>query len=83
MKVLKFTLVSGLFVMSMLLSSVVEGRLAKEADIMLLKTDLLTGRIEIGKTRLKSVKSTYGDAASITDSPKKLTYNYGDLKIVF
>lgn len=58
-------------------------RVATSEDVSLLKQDLLSGKIQIGKTRLKNIRSAYGDPANITDTETKLTYDYGDLKIEF
>jgi len=59
------------------------GRVATIDDIRLLKEDLLSGKIKIGKTRLKNVREMYGDATSITESDRRITYDYGDLRIAF
>lgn len=58
-------------------------KIAGEEDIVLLKKDILEGRIKVGETRLKKIKEVYGDPLIMTESSKKLVYDYGDLKIEF
>lgn len=48
-----------------------------------LKQDLIEGKIKVGKTRLSEIRHEYGDAPNISDSEKRITYDYGDLKIDF
>jgi hypothetical protein len=61
----------------------VTGNTASTEDIARLKKDLALGKIQIGITRLKDVRSKYGDASTITDTEKRITYEYGDFKIDF
>jgi len=61
----------------------VDARVATEADVEVLKRDFVEGRIQIGKTRLKDIKRLYGEPADISSSNRKLSYNYGDIKIEF
>jgi hypothetical protein len=64
-------------------TSAQSSRMATEDDIKLLKQDLLDGSIKINKTRLRSIISTYGKSTDVTENESRLTYDYGDLKIVF
>jgi hypothetical protein len=52
-------------------------------EIDQLKQDLIAGKIKVGQTRLSNIRQQYGDASDIADTEKKITYNYGDLKIEF
>lgn len=61
----------------------IEGVTATMEDVARLKSDISEGKINVGKTRLKEIRHSYGDAPTITDTDKKLTYEYGDLKIEF
>lgn len=63
--------------------STTQGRIATKDEILLLKRDVLAGKIKIGQTRLKQIRDAYGDASNIKETEKKLTYDYGDLKIEF
>lgn len=58
-------------------------RLATPDDIHLLKKDVLSGGIQIDKTRLKTVIGTYGKPSNVTETDTRLTYDYGELRIVF
>jgi hypothetical protein len=58
-------------------------RLAAEDDIRLLKNDVLTGGIKIDETRLKTITGTYGKPSNVTETDTRLTYDYGELRIVF
>lgn len=64
-------------------SLALQGVAASESNINNLKRDLRLGRIQVGKTRLKNVQRLYGEAASITDSEKKIIYDYGNLRLEF
>ncbi len=83
MRALKIFLSMILMVLSVTAVFGLESMLATKEDIATLAQDLLAGKIEVGITRLSDIQSLYGDAANITDSGSKLTYNYGDLKIDF
>jgi len=56
---------------------------ATPEDIARLKEDLLTGKIQIGKTRLSHIQSEYGEAENITDDDKRVTYDFQDLRLSF
>ena len=58
-------------------------RLATDQDIINLKRDILQGKIKVGVTHLKEIRRQYGDAKTITDTERDITYDYGDLKIEF
>lgn len=58
-------------------------RIATAEDVALLKEDLLSGKAQVGVTRLKTIRNVYGDPTSITDSESKLVYDYGDLRLEF
>lgn len=53
------------------------------SDWALLKQDLKDGKIKVGITRLKDFAADYGDAPAMTSTDKKVTYDYGDLKVEF
>ena len=53
------------------------------AKIMQFKEDVKAGKIKIGLTRLNDVRATYGEPINITNTDKKVNYDYGDLKIEF
>ena len=61
----------------------IKGKTASGEDVKFLKKDLVAGKIKIGKTRLKQIRDVYGDAATISETDKRVTYDYGDLKIDF
>ncbi len=71
------------FIFSPVVAHSRKGYSATAESINLLKKDLLRGKIEVGKTRLKDVSSRYGEAQSVTETADRITYNYGDLKIEF
>ncbi|HBR13937.1 MAG TPA: hypothetical protein DD723_00105 [Candidatus Omnitrophica bacterium] len=83
MKYVKLIFVVGFFMCHGTNAWALAGVLATASDIVQLKEDLRSGKIQIGNTRLKEIRRIYGDASSITDSPKNVTYNYDDLKIEF
>ncbi len=84
MKIFKILLIVGLSGLTVCTSSeALKGVLATNEDIIQLKKDLRNKYIQIGKTRLKKIRDTYGEAVDITDSNKKIVYNYKDLKITF
>jgi hypothetical protein len=58
-------------------------RLATREDIELLKSDIISGKIKPANTRMKAIQSNYGEPQSIQDTEKKVTYDYGDLKLEF
>jgi hypothetical protein len=60
-----------------------EGRVASNDELMLLKKDLLAGEIKVGQTRLKKIREAYGDAPKISETEKKITYEYKDLRLDF
>ncbi len=60
-----------------------EGFIASEDNINLLKQDLISEKLQIGKTRLYEIRKYYGDASQITEDEKKITYDYADLRIEF
>ena len=65
------------------ISYAIEKGLATTQQIQFLKKDLLSERLEVGKTRLKEIRVNYGKPANIKNTSKKVTYDYGDLKIEF
>ena len=56
---------------------------AVSIQIIQLKEDLKAGKIKIGMTRLKDIRTSYGEPINITNTDKKIVYDYGDLKIEF
>ena len=60
-----------------------KGVVATEEDLTRLKNDLRDGRIDVNKTRLKMIEENYGEPPTITQTEKKVTYDYGDLKLEF
>lgn len=83
MKLLKIVFAAGILIGITTASYALEGVLATAEDVLRLKEDVLAGKIKVGITRLKEISRNYGDAASITDTQKKFTYEYQDLKIEF
>jgi hypothetical protein len=84
MKILRLFIVLTLSVMSFVApASALKGLLANEADIARLKRDLLEGKIQIGKTRLMHVRNEYGEASSIIDEDRRITYDYDELRLMF
>ncbi len=57
--------------------------LASQDNVNRLKKDLLTGMVKVGVTTLGQIRRTYGDASAITDSDRKVTYDFGDIKLDF
>ena len=60
-----------------------KGKLATSEDVLMLKRDLLGGKINIGKTRLMNIQDEYGEPPNIIDDDKRITYDYGDLRLTF
>ena len=83
MKLIKILLLVVFFFSAVSVSIAASVRIAGEDDIKLLKSDFLHGKISIGGTRLKKVKSAYGDPVEIKDSEKAITYAYGDISLDF
>lgn len=79
----KYGLWLGVFLLVASVSSAQSSRLASDDDVRLLKKDVLAGSVKIGKTRLRSVNNTYGKPSNVTENETRLTYDYGDLRIVF
>ncbi len=65
------------------LSFAIEGKTATNEDIANLKRDILSGKVAVGKTRLKDFRRSYGEAKNITITDRRMVYDYGDLKIEF
>lgn len=59
------------------------GSIASQDEINMLKKDVLAGKIKIGITRLSKIQDAYGEAPSIQETSRRITYDYGDLKIEF
>jgi len=83
MRFLKFFLVVALLLGFVSTSQALQGVLATSEDVARLKVDVLEGKIKVGSTRLKEISRNYGEAASITDTDKRLTYEYTNIKIDF
>lgn len=83
MRSLKFFLVVALLLGFVSTSQALQGVLATSEDVARLKIDVLEGKIKVGSTRLKEISRNYGEAASITDTDKRLTYEYTNIKIDF
>ncbi|HBG62466.1 MAG: hypothetical protein A2Y03_07700 [Omnitrophica WOR_2 bacterium GWF2_38_59] len=83
MRSLKFFLVVALLLGFVSTSQALQGVLATSEDVARLKVDVLEGKIKVGSTRLKEISRNYGEAASITDTDKRLTYEYTNIKIDF
>lgn len=60
-----------------------KGVIATPEDVTRLKSDVLEGKIQIGKTRLQDIQKDYGDAPNILDDDKRITYDYEDLRLIF
>jgi len=80
-----FKLILVMTFLTIAFSSVIaaEGFMATKDHIANLKNDIRLGKIQVGITRLKGIREKYGDAKSIKDAGKKVTYDYGGLKIEF
>lgn len=83
MKMIRLTFVLLLLLAQAPAVWAIRGVLANDQDILNLKRDLRDNKIMIGKTRLNQIRDVYGDAASINDTSNRITYDYGDLRIVF
>ena len=83
MKIFKYVLVA-LFLFSLApMAFALKGVLATPENIAALKQDIIDGKIVSGETRLKEVQEKYGEAPSINQTDKGVTYDYGKLKIEF
>jgi len=60
-----------------------EESIAVKENVDLLKKDIINGRVQIGKTRLYTIKKYYGTAPQITVNERKIAYDYPDLRIEF
>jgi len=60
-----------------------KGVITTKEDILRLKKDLLEGKIIISKTRLMHIQNDYGEAPNIIDDDKRITYDFGDLRLTF
>jgi len=83
MKTLKILLSVLIVALSYNYAHAVAGRLATNTEIKMLRKDLQAGRLEVGKTRLKQVRELYGDALTIANSERRITYEYDDIKLEF
>lgn len=79
----KYGLWFAIFLLVASASQAQSSRLASDDDVRLLKKDVLAGSVKIGKTRLRAVNATYGKPSNVTENETRLTYDYGDLRIVF
>ncbi|MCA9400850.1 MAG: hypothetical protein KC713_04435 [Candidatus Omnitrophica bacterium] len=61
----------------------VKGLITTPEEYNRLKQDLREGNVLIGRMRLDDFRQKYGEAPTITNTPNKITYDYGDLKIDF
>jgi hypothetical protein len=61
----------------------IQGRIATDEDIANLKKDVLEGKIQPGKTRLKDIKTLFGEPKNIANTDHRVVYDYGDLKVEF
>lgn len=52
-------------------------------DISRLREDIRQGKIIVGQTRLNDIQNNYGNPNNIVDADKKVTYDYGDIKVEF
>ena len=82
MKILRIMLVVFFVLMVGKAGWAITGVLATDQDISMLKKDLLSGKVQVGKTRLAEISKNYGDASDINSTDKRITYNYKDLKLV-
>ena len=60
-----------------------KGRMTTPEDLKLLKQDVVVGKIKVGRSRMKILRDAYGDPEKITENERQVTFDYGDLKIVF
>ncbi|MBF0483696.1 MAG: hypothetical protein HQL25_03210 [Candidatus Omnitrophica bacterium] len=65
------------------LALAMDKRIATNEDILQLKRDLLDENLKVDISRLKDIRSRYGEPAIITDSKKKVTFEYTDLILEF
>lgn len=73
----------GIIFLNAALAHATKGIAATEEDIVRLKKDLQEGIVKIDQSRLNQIRENYGDPSSVADSAKSVTYNYGDLRLVF
>lgn len=59
-----------------------EGVIATSEEVRMLKNDLLSGKLQVGQTRLNVIRKNYGDAPNINATDKRITYDYNELKLV-
>ena len=83
MKKIFFFFPLGLLCFCITTGAIAQEMIATQADITRLKNDLRQNIIQIGKTRLLSIRENYGDAPTITGDTRKIVYDYGDLRIEF
>ncbi len=81
MKGIKLFVLVGLLLSVTASAWALKGITATADQVEELKADLRDGKIKVGATRLKDFQSNYGEAASITDTDKKISYDYGGVKI--
>lgn len=83
MKLIRLFIFMSVVILSASSVWALKGVLSTDEDIMSLKKDVLAGKIRVGETRLEQIRERYGEAASIKIGARKITYDYGDLKIDF
>jgi hypothetical protein len=82
-KLYAFLSVSVALLLGISSAHALKGVIATPEDVARLKKDALEGKIEIGKTRLQDIQKDYGEAPSILDDDKRVTYDYNDLRLIF
>src|SRR3989338_8444219 len=73
----------GLCMLSVSYAFAANRKITTHDEIIRLKRDVLSGRITVGKTRLRIIDERYGLPSNVTETEKKVTYNYGDLRVDF
>lgn len=76
----------SVFVMLCLFTSLafaLQGKTATDEDIANLKRDILSGKIAVGKMRLKDFRRVYGEAKNINITDRRIVYDFGDLRVEF
>ncbi len=79
----RFYFLLGIMLLSATLAQATKGIVATDEDILRIKKDLQSGILKVDKTRLNQIRENYGDPSSINDTTKSVTYQYGDLRLVF
>ncbi|MBF0479050.1 MAG: hypothetical protein HQL26_06170 [Candidatus Omnitrophica bacterium] len=84
MKVVKFFIALFVGILGVTSAALAfEKRLAAPADILRLKSDLVQQVIKADVVRMKDIRAVYGDPATITETGRRIVFDYNDLFLEF